>query len=505
MPLAKLTLFLAIVLLATPALAARPDGELELNVVEATTGQPLAARIHLRNSRGRPLRARDLGVAHHGDHFYIDGATLLELRRGQYTFDLDAGWERRTQSGDFEIQRHAQDAKTIKINAFADLAKEDWRGADLDANRQLHDLGVVLRAEQLAYTPLTAWRGAEQGSWQSVARKPAGKIDFPPGVTWQAARYESADSALMFFGSSESLERETLPELKSLSVAQLRRFRQAGLRVVAADLTSWELPIWLAADALDAVSVIDRTSQFDGVASKASTGRPADRLRYPGPQGPGRWREAIYFHVLNAGLRMPAVAGSGSGETESPLGTNRVYAYCPDSPPDEFDRAAWWQAVEAGQTVVTNGPLLRPTVYGEPPGYVFRLDAAGRFDAAIGLNLSTRQPVDYLDLIRDGQVVESVRLADWAQAGGKLPVLEFAASGWFAIRVATAASDRYQFALTSPYYVQGPDGPRISAASCQFFLDWINEYEQQAPAVEQEAIKAAREFWRARITNATAP
>ena len=33
----------------------------------------------------------------------------------------------------------------------------------------------------------------------------------------------------------------------------------------------------------------------------------------------------MYYHVLNCGLRIPPVAGSGSGTNDNPVGTNRVY------------------------------------------------------------------------------------------------------------------------------------------------------------------------------------
>jgi hypothetical protein len=45
----------------------------------------------------------------------------LPLRRGQYTFELDAGPEYRTQHGHFEIERQAEDAKRIEMERFANL------------------------------------------------------------------------------------------------------------------------------------------------------------------------------------------------------------------------------------------------------------------------------------------------------------------------------------------------------------------------------------------------
>ena len=92
-------------MLSVPLLPAAPraDGQLEIAVVDGDTGQPIAARMHLRNSRGRPVKLRWPGINQHAGHFYIDGTVALGLRRGQFTFDLEAGPEFRTRSGHFEI------------------------------------------------------------------------------------------------------------------------------------------------------------------------------------------------------------------------------------------------------------------------------------------------------------------------------------------------------------------------------------------------------------------
>ncbi|MEM9187219.1 MAG: hypothetical protein AAGB00_12060, partial [Planctomycetota bacterium] len=173
---------------AGSAPAARPDGNLEIRVVEAPIegsggGTPLPARMHLRDARDRAVRKRGLGLAAHGDHFYLDGATTLGLRRGRYTFLIDAGWERRTQSSErpFEIERRAEDSKTLEMRRFANLAEEGWHAADVDAGRPLRDLGVVVRAEGLAYAPLTVWRAGWRG-WEEATTSAAAVRALPESI-----------------------------------------------------------------------------------------------------------------------------------------------------------------------------------------------------------------------------------------------------------------------------------------------------------------------------------
>src|SRR4029077_18835005 len=108
---------------ALRALAAtHGDGELQINVVDAETHQPLAARMHLTSSRGKAIKLKVAGLNQYADHFYIDGRMTLPLMIGRYEFELEAGPEYKTQHGHFEIERHADDSKTIEMHRFADLA-----------------------------------------------------------------------------------------------------------------------------------------------------------------------------------------------------------------------------------------------------------------------------------------------------------------------------------------------------------------------------------------------
>jgi hypothetical protein len=143
----------------------------------------------------------------------------------------------------------------------------------------------------------------------------------------------------------------------------------------------------------------------------------------------------------------------------------------------EFSPAAWWEGLEAGKVFVTNGPLLRSVVAGQLPGYVFHLDGRGKLSFEIGLDLATRVPVDYLQIIKDGRVEHEVRLDKFAESGGQLPPLEFDESGWFLVRAVTNNVKNYQFAASGPYYVEQAGRPRVSRASVKFFLDWIDAAE----------------------------
>jgi hypothetical protein len=75
----------------------------------------------------------------------------------------------------------------------------------------------------------------------------------------------------------------------------------------------------------------------------------------------------MYYHMLNVGVRLPATGGTDnfSNVWRDPSGgTARTYARL-DGP---ISWRNWIEAVRAGRTVATNGPLLFAEVDGEEPG-----------------------------------------------------------------------------------------------------------------------------------------
>ncbi len=412
--------------------ASHPDGELHIEIVDGATGKPIPARMHLSAGRQapiakarpkRPVKLNLPGTAEFGDHFYIDGDVTLPLKVGQYTFELEATPEYLSQTGQFQIDRHADDSKRIEMRRFVDLAKEGWYGGDVDFNRNPKDLPLILQAEGLQDI-----RTPEFAHLLSNAPNPSATSNPKSEIAIASVPY------------------------------------------------AWNLPVWLASGKLDAIELIHRHSLRDGVVDNENDGRPRDKSIYPGSRGNGRWSEAVYYHVLNCGFRLPPVAGSGSGENDNPVGTNRVYVHCGS----EFSPAAWWEGLQAGRVFVTNGPLLRPSVEGEPPGYVFHIEPGRPLTLEIGLNLATRVPVEYLQIIKNGMVEADVRLADWKNRKGRLPPVTFDASGWFLVRAVTNNTQTYQFASTGPYYVEQAGQSRISKSSVQFFLDWIDDAENHS-------------------------
>ena len=76
----------------------------------------------------------------------------------------------------------------------------------------------------------------------------------------------------------------------------------------------------------------------------------------------------------------------------------------------EFSWDTWWENLKQGKVVVTNGPLMRPLVNGEVPGHVFTAERGESLTLQATLSLAVQDKVEYLEIVRDGLVIENIPL-----------------------------------------------------------------------------------------------
>ena len=487
---------------------AGPGGQLRVEVIDRDTKQPLACRMHLTNAAKRPLRAPRVPFWH--DHFVFDGSITLKLPKGEYDFTVERGPEYLVRTGHFTMDDFSEDTKVVDLKRFVDMAAQSWWSGDLDVRRPAKEIELVMRAEDLHVVELVTWPGGK-------ALLPKTGLSKDPLVRFDENRFyhlgagvdARSGGTLLLFNMKRPLDMSGFkpdfpPQLNSMIAAHAQG---EATWIDAQKAYGWDLPLWVAAGQLDSVQLANSNLGRKSALNSESGGKERNTLLFPEPTGNGRWSEKIYYELLNCGLRIPPTAGSGSGTVANPVGYNRMYVHVEG----ELTYEKWWEGVRAGRIVVTNGPLIRPNVEGELPGHVFHAPAGQEVELEVGLTLSTRDRVSYLEIVKNGELVHQVRLDDWAKTGGKLPPLAFSESGWFVIRVVCDVPDTYRYATTAPYYVQIGDAPRISKLSAQFFLDWANERAETIrleDAAQREADvehhEQARKFWLDLVHRATA-
>lgn len=471
-----------------PLAMARTDGQLKLTVVDAASGEPMPVRLELRDARNRLARLKPPGTVVAGDGVYFSGDVLLELRRGRYSLLLEAGPEYQTfftQPGTLEIVRGADDAKEIAMTRRVDMHEEGWYAGDLDVQSPDAGLGVVMAARGVDVAPRTVVANRAGKCEESRAAPAAGQLT--------AALDQRRGGGLLFVSAESPVDVCQWKDAES-TMAALQAGRDAGAVTIARQASAWDLPLWVAGGQLDAVQILHAaTPKRRG--DEHPVVRPLDRTFFPGKEGPGRYAESIYHQLLECGLRITPAAGTAAGETNQPLGANRVYVHCGE----QFTPDEWLGGLRSGAVVVTNGPLLRPLVQGQPPGAVFHLPAGTQHSFQIGLNLAfyAQTHIEYLEIVKNGSVLHTVRLDELAQAGGKLPEVPFDGSGWFLVRAVTDATDRYEYATSGAWFVEQDYQPRISRTAAEYFLTWLDDLSREFAddANLQADVAAARPFW----------
>lgn len=486
------------------AAVAAPKGKITLRCVDAQTKQLLAARIHIHNSRGRPVLPRD--SVRWKDHFVFDGEVTLELSVGNYTFELEHGPEYRIRSGSFQILPKGDNVETLTLERYVDMRAEGWWSGDLHIHRDPRDIDLITRAEDLDVAPVITWWN-KKNLWTS--RKPpqplVAKLPGKRFVDYMAGEDERGGGALLFFHLNEPLPiREATREYPS-SVKFLRMAKSfSDVHVDAEKPFWWDLPLWLSTGMIDSIGLAHNHMWRDGVLDNEAWGKPRDKNLYPSPHGNALWSQDIYYHVLNCGMRIPPSAGSASGVLPNPVGYNRVYVHCGE----DCTYESWLANLRDGKVVVTNGPMLRPKANGELPGHVFTATAGEQLELQPTLKLALREKIDYLEYVKDGRVVRTIPLH---LIRGKLPAIRFDESGWFIIRAVAKHPKTYRLASSGPFYVEFDGKPRISRASTQFFLDWLTERARMLPREPRDEFsetiqefRKARDFWRGLVSQANA-
>ncbi|MGH9856693.1 MAG: CehA/McbA family metallohydrolase, partial [Acidobacteriota bacterium] len=164
----------------------------------------------------------------------------------------------------------------------------------------------------------------------------------------------------------------------------------------------------------------------------------------------------VWYKLLNSGFRIAAGAGTDAmanfASLRGPLGTNRVYvhhtgALQPDS---------WNQNLRNGHSFVTNGPLLQFTIDEKEPGNELKFSAAQQVE--FKATLRSIIPVDHLEIVNNGKVVQTLDLKGDRKTGDFSGTLKVPESGWYLLRAwnekpTYPVLDIYPYATTNPVHI----------------------------------------------------
>lgn len=490
--------------------AAHEEGKLctvTFNIVDERSDASIPCRIHAQNAEGEPQRARNLPF--YRDHSSCDGTAIFSLPPGTYTYLIERGPEFSRAEARFEVSN--QEALTIceKLARLVDMAAEGWWTGELHVHRRPDDIELLMRAEDLHVAPVITWWNA-RNAWADapLPENPLTKFDGNRYYRLLAGEDERKGGAFMYFNLQRPVDiTRAEPEYPSLMHFIKEAKKDPNVWIDIEKPFWWDVPVALALGLGDSIGIANNHMLHGGMLDNEAWGKPRNREEYPSPLGTGFWTQAIYYHALNSGIRIPPSAGSASGVLLNPVGYNRVYVHLDE--PLTYER--WWEGLRAGRVIVTNGPLLRPTVEGKLPGHVFTSPQGEALKLKLEAVLDCRDPIASIEIIKNGAVVYTVPYGEFKETGS-LGELRFDRSGWFLIRTIASVESTFRFASSGPYYVEiGSEKHHISAESVQFFLDWVLERIEQIDLEDPQKLAdvlqyhdKAKQFWINRLEKANA-
>jgi hypothetical protein len=440
--------------------------ELRGRIFDADTGQRLEARVHVLASTGLPV-APEVALRKVGGgepFFYSEGTFAVEVDRGQADIVVERGTEYRPLRVHVDMPATGAVDVDLPLRRWIRMPDQGWyagnthvhydetetRALDrLRADPLVEDLPVFivsrLQRRELAYASNVFPIG------RHALSTPDRVVDVGEETRHNAEPWVNGYGHLMLINLQalvEPLSRGVLvddasPDYPPLVDACRQARTQGGLAIWCHNGTGMEAPIAAALGDLDGFNLFDpfwMDPEYD-----------------------------IWYALLNCGMRLPASTGSDWFVCSS----NRVYV---DVGAD-FSYGAWLAGLRDGRSFITDGPILRLTVDGRGPSNQVLGASSETRRAEVAVEWSGAQPIDAIEIVRDGVVVAREANAAGAHAGTMRASLDVAEAGWLAARAWGRARTSYGHALwahTSPVYLRRTAEPAIRRVEAQTFVRGID-------------------------------
>jgi hypothetical protein len=196
----------------------------------------------------------------------------------------------------------------------------------------------------------------------------------------------------------------------------------------------------------------------------------------------------LWYGLLSSGIRIPLIASSGKWCVNRVLGTPRTYARLLDG--EEWSYGRWIEAIRAGRSFMTVGPLLTLQVdASEPTVEAYRVGSGSVL--RIAASAESHSPFGQLQIVANGELLcESNPERD-----GRVARVEIEArlpqGGWVAARCLDGSSSTVAdkiSAHTSPVFVEvESQEPLRDASSCARLLADLELTEQRIKSGKNRA------------------
>ncbi len=466
-----------------------PSGRVRIRITDAS-GQPLPARIYLEASDGRgyaPVQGFHRVISETETHyFHADGAAEVDVPVGPVTVRAMGGLERVPAEASTSVVEGQTAQLELRLDELLDATERGWYSGETHAH-DLHqgrfglshgDFFLQLVAEDLRVTnALIHMDGTRiMGRWSDLTGSP-----HPLSTSSHILQY-----AQEFRGS--------FGHVGLLGVSRFEMPLIGGTPYTVFDEDVLNRPYLEAARAQGGIGgyMHPFTRPIDEPADAADNEIPLDVVLGSGVfyDVLNIWYDELvnagmYYRLLNTGARLASTAGSDNFADvyrDPPPGTTRTYARV-EGP---LTVSSWLEAVEAGRTFGTSGPLLFLTVDGHEPGTELETTSADPSVHKVRIEIATITPLDRVEVVANGRIVETVDVTDRGDRFEVTADVSLPAGGWILARAIGPSSpwvaDTYAFAHTSPVYVVRDGRPYLDAEDAVFLRQ----------AVEALGVRATR-------------
>lgn len=469
----------------------RAAGKLRVSLIDDSTGEPVAARVYLRDELGAawPAGATVRRDAHGNVFFHAQGSFEAAVC-GMARLRVVRGIEYEAAEREITVACDAEVETSVRCRRWSHEAAEGWYSGDVHVH--LHyggeyllepaDAALVQRAEDVHFLNMMV---ANQGSgWvHDVGNFGGADHELSDGahiLRWGEEYRNNFYGHMCMFGIKELVP----PIYSGFPNSEHAHDMPANADAAehchsVAGTVSYAHPVFQSIE-LDRVFAPEHRLSVEAkeLPVDAALGHidAVDVLSYPASttETCGLW-----YRLLNCGLRLAATVGTDTfmnfyevGALSNPPAGDRVFVRV-EGP---FTTESWCEGVRAGRTFVTNGPTLSLDVAGHGIGEEIAVER-GRVLRVQGAARSS-VPIDRIELVVNGEVVAFAEANDSGRRASLTHDLRVDESCWLALRATGGKHELVldpdgAFAHTSPVYVTVGGASIAGRDDGAYFVEWI--------------------------------
>ncbi len=468
----------------------RPMGTLRVKILDEKTGQPIHARIQGLAADGKFYAPRDAysRVSGPGHLFHTSGRYQVQLPPGKMKVQAIHGFEYWPQEAEVEVLAGKSVDLTIGMKPMADWNAKGWYSGSTHVHMNyggnlrntLENLVFMSKAEdQDILNELVAnkdnrildWQYFVPGGGEHPITQKDPSVRVMVGEEYRPPFY----GHIFLIGLREHLISPFVTGyegtgIESLYPSNTDMFRKA---IRQGAVTGYVHPYTGDSDPLQTGLGVAKGFPVDAALGTTHC------LEW---SNSSRAALAVWHHALNNDLRITPAGGEDSISNlhnSKLVGSVRTYAFLGSN----FSGPAFLDALKAGKTFFTSGPLLDLKIDGKIPGEEIRLPAQGG-TVSLEATVTSIAPLTRVVIYNNGKVWKELPLSAGklsATLTEKIPVTR---SGWFTLYAegepTSFLDTAYPQASTNAIRVYAGGQKIRSKESAEYFVKWIDKLHSMA-------------------------